>query len=158
AGWPLEERLKFGSLCSALAVQQFGGSLAAPGWGDITDWWRSLSSAADGGDLRAAYTRGGYQFLDDVVPDHRVQGRRRATGTCAPTPASTGVVGPGPGPGGADQPAPGSPSARSSAVSDCSRNSGAKGGRPNSPRSAGGTALQSYVRVTRVPSSVGARS
>src|SRR5690625_6373359 len=43
----------------------------------------SLSSAADGGDLRAAYTRGGYQFLDDVVPDHRVQGRRRAQGTFA---------------------------------------------------------------------------
>lgn len=83
AGWPLEERLKFGSLCSALAVQQFGGSLAAPGWGDITDWWRSLSSAADGGDLRAAYTRNGYQFLDAVVPDHQVQGRRRAQGTFA---------------------------------------------------------------------------
>ena len=83
AGWPLEERLKFGSLCSALAVQQFGGSLAAPGWGDITDWWRHLSSAADGGDLRAAYTRGGYQFLESVVPDHRVQGRRRAQGTFA---------------------------------------------------------------------------
>src|SRR5699024_8040951 len=46
ADWPLEERLKFSSLCSALAVQQFGGSLAAPGWGDIMDWWNSLSSAA----------------------------------------------------------------------------------------------------------------
>jgi sugar/nucleoside kinase (ribokinase family) len=83
AGWPLAERLKFGSLCAALAVQQFGGSLAAPGWGDITDWWRQLSDAADGGDLRAAYTRDGYVFLDDVVPDHRVQGRRRAQGTFA---------------------------------------------------------------------------
>jgi sugar/nucleoside kinase (ribokinase family) len=83
AGWPLEQRLKFGSLCSALAVQQFGGSLAAPGWGDITDWWRSLSSAAEDGDLRAAYTRGPYRFLDEIVPDHRVQGRRRAQGTFA---------------------------------------------------------------------------
>ncbi|SLM95628.1 putative carbohydrate kinase [Corynebacterium xerosis] len=83
ADWPLAERLKFGSLCSALAVQQFGGSLAAPGWGDITDWWRHLSDAADSGDLRAAYTRDGYCFLDDVVPDHRVQGRRRAQGTFA---------------------------------------------------------------------------
>ena len=83
ADWPLAERLKFASLCSALAVQQFGGSLAAPGWGDITDWWRHLSDAADGGDLRAAYTRDGYCFLDDVVPDHQVQGRRRAQGTFA---------------------------------------------------------------------------
>src|SRR5699024_327749 len=66
AGWPLEERLKFGSLCSALAVQQFGGSLAAPGWGDITDWWHSLCAASEAGDLRAAYTRGGYRFLKDI--------------------------------------------------------------------------------------------
>ena len=33
AGWPLEQRLKFASLTASLAVQQFGGSLAAPGWG-----------------------------------------------------------------------------------------------------------------------------
>ncbi|WP_246956804.1 PfkB family carbohydrate kinase [Brachybacterium sp. Marseille-Q7125] len=83
AEWPLEQRLKFGSLCSALAVQQFGGSLAAPGWGDIVDWWGSLSTAAQAGDLRAGYTRGPYMFLDDIVPDHPVQGRRRAQGTFA---------------------------------------------------------------------------
>ncbi|MFC7455857.1 carbohydrate kinase family protein [Brachybacterium sp. GCM10030267] len=83
AQWPLPERLKFASLCSALAVQQFGGSLAAPGWGDITDWWRQLTDAADGGDLRAAYTRDGYRFLDGIVPDRPVQGRRRAQGTFA---------------------------------------------------------------------------
>ena len=83
AEWPLEQRLRFASLCSALAVQQFGGSLAAPGWGDITDWWRQLSDASAGGDLRAAYTRGGYEFLDGIVPDHPVLGRRRAQGTFA---------------------------------------------------------------------------
>src|SRR5699024_8324776 len=83
AGWPLEERLKFSSLCSALAGQQFGGSLAAPGWGGMMDWWHSLSSAADGGDLRAAFTRGGSRFLAESVPDHPVQGRRRAQGTFA---------------------------------------------------------------------------
>ena len=83
AQWPLDQRLRFASLCSALAVQQFGGSLAAPGWGDITDWWRQLSDASSGGDLRAAYTRGGYEFLDVVVPDHPVLGRRRAQGTFA---------------------------------------------------------------------------
>ncbi len=83
AQWPLEQRLRFASLCSALAVQQFGGSLAAPGWGDITDWWRQLSDASADGDLRAAYTRGGYEFLDGIVPDHPVLGRRRAQGTFA---------------------------------------------------------------------------
>ena len=41
SGWPLADRLAFAALCSALAVQQFGGSLAAPGWGDIADWWHS---------------------------------------------------------------------------------------------------------------------
>lgn len=83
ADWPLVERLKFASLCSALAVQQFGGSLAAPGWGDISDWWRCISQAADGGDLRAAYTRDQYRFLDQIVPPHPVMGRRRAQGTFA---------------------------------------------------------------------------
>lgn len=80
---PLHDRLKFASLCSALAVQQFGGSLAAPGWGDISDWWRCMTRTADEGDLRAAYTRDRYRFLDDLVPDHPVQGRRRAQGTFA---------------------------------------------------------------------------
>jgi hypothetical protein len=83
ADWPLVERLKFASLCSALAIQQFGGSLAAPGWGDISDWWDGIRSRADDGDLRAAYTRSRYAFLDKVVPDHPVQGKRRAQGTFA---------------------------------------------------------------------------
>lgn len=83
AGWPLEERLRFASLCSALAVQQFGGSLAAPGWGDISDWWRGISRSADEGDLRDAYTRDQYRFLDRITPTHSVQGRRRAQGTFA---------------------------------------------------------------------------
>lgn len=81
--WPLGERLQFASLCSALAVQQFGGSLSAPGWGDLTDWWRSLSERAETGDLRAAYTRDQYHFLAEVLPDRPVQGRRRAQGTFA---------------------------------------------------------------------------
>ncbi len=83
AEWPLVERLKFASLCSALAVQQFGGSLAAPGWGDIADWWRTVRAQADAGDLRAAYTRDQYLFLDGIVPTCTVQGKRRAQGTFA---------------------------------------------------------------------------
>ena len=83
AGWPLANRLKFASLCSALAVQQFGGSLAAPGWGDITDWWHTIMSASDAGDLRMAYIRDQYGFLSDVIPTCTVKGVRRAQATFA---------------------------------------------------------------------------
>jgi len=48
AGWPLRHRLLFGGVSAALAVHEFGGSLAAPGWGDIGDWWRRV--VARGGD------------------------------------------------------------------------------------------------------------
>lgn len=83
ASWPLDQRLRFASLCSALAVQQFGGSLAAPGWGDISDWWRCLRRRAEAGDLRADFERRDYAFLSSIVPTHRVQGVRRAQGTFA---------------------------------------------------------------------------
>lgn len=83
AGWPLETRLRFASLSSSLAVRQFGGSLAAPGWGDISDWWRDISQRAGAGDLRAAYVARDYGFLADLVPTHAVHGVRRAEGTFA---------------------------------------------------------------------------
>lgn len=83
AGWTLEHRLRFAALCSSLAVQQFGGSLAAPGWGDISDWWRCLLARAEGGDLKAEYIRHDYAFLADVIPSHEVAGVRRAEGTFA---------------------------------------------------------------------------
>ncbi|WP_214415441.1 carbohydrate kinase family protein [Sphaerisporangium fuscum] len=81
SGWPLTDRLAFAGVCSALAVQQFGGSLAAPGWGDIADWWH---------DVRAAKGRGGayiesllrrYAFLDTLVPTVPVGAVRRAAAT-----------------------------------------------------------------------------
>lgn len=83
AGWALEHRLRFASLCSSLAVRQFGGSLAAPGWGDISDWWRCTTARAKEGDLRAEYIRKDYAFLGDVVPEHEVHGVRRAQATFA---------------------------------------------------------------------------
>lgn len=83
AEWPLHQRLEFASLCAALAVQQFGGSLAAPGWGDIADWWRQLTAAVEAGDLRAQHTAERFGFLADVVPTQPVLGRRRAAGTFA---------------------------------------------------------------------------
>lgn len=83
AEWPLEHRLRFAALCSSLAVQQFGGSLAAPGWGDIADWWHGTLRRAELGDLRAEFVRRDYAFLDDVVPRYPVQGVRRAQATFA---------------------------------------------------------------------------
>lgn len=79
--WPLEYRLRFASLCAALAVQEFGGSLAAPGWGDIADWWHALKNMAATGDLKARFLCPKYEFLDAVVPRHEVSGVRRAEGT-----------------------------------------------------------------------------
>ncbi|MBB1251999.1 carbohydrate kinase family protein [Streptomyces alkaliterrae] len=42
ADWPLAERLAFASLTSALSVQEFGGSLSAPGWAEIGHWCRQV--------------------------------------------------------------------------------------------------------------------
>ena len=68
AGWPLEHRLRFSSLCASLAVQQFGGALAAPGWGDIADWWAALNDKVGAGDPDARRLREAYAFLPGVLP------------------------------------------------------------------------------------------
>lgn len=77
SGWPLRDRLLFAGLSAALAVQEFGGSLAAPGWGDIGDWWRHTRSTA----ASELLTR--YGFLDGLVPRTHVCGVRRAAATIA---------------------------------------------------------------------------
>jgi sugar/nucleoside kinase (ribokinase family) len=78
--WPLEQRLLFAALCSALAVQHFGGSLASPGWGDISDWWAGTKAQADrnaeAGDLAARYG-----FLDELIREKSRQAVRRAEAT-----------------------------------------------------------------------------
>jgi sugar/nucleoside kinase (ribokinase family) len=83
AGWPLEHRLLFAGVSAALAVHEFGGSLAAPGWGDIGDWWRRVQARAAAGHLGAAELRRRYGFLDDLVPRTHVCGVRRAAATIA---------------------------------------------------------------------------
>lgn len=80
AGWPLPQRLAFASLCSALAVQHFGGSLAAPGWGDIADWWHHLRDGG-GTDSYHRSLRRRFEFLETLVPDVPVGAGRRATAT-----------------------------------------------------------------------------
>lgn len=83
ASWPLTDRLAFSALCSALAVQQFGGSLAAPGWGDISDWWRRVGAAADAGNQPARELVARYSFLGQVLPSRPVGQVRRAEATLA---------------------------------------------------------------------------
>jgi sugar/nucleoside kinase (ribokinase family) len=82
AGWPLDNRLAFATLCSALAVQQFGGSLAAPGWGDIADWWHDVRDSRDGSSYCSSLQRR-YSFLEETVPTVPIGAVRRAAATIA---------------------------------------------------------------------------
>ncbi|MEV0845852.1 PfkB family carbohydrate kinase [Streptomyces sp. NPDC049954] len=78
AGWPLADRLAFAGLTAALSVQEFGGSLSAPGWAEIATWWRHVQSYDD--QDPAALRR--YAFLDALLPDTPGQWpRRRAVPT-----------------------------------------------------------------------------
>ncbi len=81
-GWPLVERLRFASLASSLAVQQFGGGLAAPGWGDIADWWSRTTRAAEGNAAAAALAHS-YGFLAEHLNNHDGRSVRRANATIA---------------------------------------------------------------------------
>ncbi|MDF8265875.1 carbohydrate kinase family protein [Luteipulveratus flavus] len=82
ARWELRHRLNFAALCSSLAVQEFGGSLAAPGWGDIADWWHAQCAAEEGTALQRAVRRR-FEFLDDLVPAIPPSAVRRAAATIA---------------------------------------------------------------------------
>ncbi|MGC0274025.1 carbohydrate kinase family protein [Pseudactinotalea sp. Z1739] len=82
-GWPLRQRLRFAALCSALAVQQFGGSLAAPGWGDLADWWHLVQARASTGDPVAERTRAEHAFMGDALAGADTRRVRRAEATIA---------------------------------------------------------------------------
>ncbi|HUR01669.1 MAG TPA: PfkB family carbohydrate kinase [Nonomuraea sp.] len=82
-GWPLNDRLAFAGVCSALAVQQFGGSLAAPGWGDIADWWHEVRAAAGHSGAYGDSLARRYAFLDKLVPTDPMGAVRRAAATIA---------------------------------------------------------------------------
>jgi sugar/nucleoside kinase (ribokinase family) len=82
-GWPLADRLAFANLCAGLSVQHVGGSLAAPGWGDITDWWSATRVRAGRGDPAASELVRRYAFLDAAIPDGPLRAVRRASATLA---------------------------------------------------------------------------
>lgn len=86
AQWRLADRLAFASLCSSLSVQQVGGSLAAPGWGDIADWWQRIKTLEPDVHAPRAYldsVRRRYAFLDEIVPHVPHTAVRRAAATIA---------------------------------------------------------------------------
>ncbi|MFD5201463.1 carbohydrate kinase family protein [Streptomyces sp. NPDC058375] len=64
ADWPLADRLAFAGLTAALSVQEFGGSLSAPGWAEVAAWWQLIRTLDD--QDPAALER--YAFLDDLLP------------------------------------------------------------------------------------------
>ncbi|MPY46435.1 sugar kinase [Streptomyces phyllanthi] len=68
ADWPLADRLAFAGLIAALSVQEFGGSLSAPGWSEIAAWWRRVQSLE--GQDPAALRR--YAFLEGLLPERGV--------------------------------------------------------------------------------------
>jgi sugar/nucleoside kinase (ribokinase family) len=80
AGWPLADRLRFANLCAALAVQQVGGSLAAPGWGDLADWWQRANARKG---VQGSQWLRRYLFLEDIVRDVPPEAQRRASATLA---------------------------------------------------------------------------
>ena len=81
--WPLRERMAFANLCAALSVQQVGGSLAAPGWGDLSDWLTAIAAAAAAGSGTAQDLQRSYEFLSEVLPAEPTREVRRARATIA---------------------------------------------------------------------------
>jgi len=81
--WPLRQRLAFANLCAALSVQYVGGSLAAPGWGDIIDWLARTRARAAAGSSHAAEQAAAYGFIEDVLPESGRIAVRRARATIA---------------------------------------------------------------------------
>ncbi|WP_347343571.1 PfkB family carbohydrate kinase [Jatrophihabitans telluris] len=82
-GWGLRQRMAFANLCAALSVQQVGGSLAAPGWGDLADWLAAVGLQAAAGSGSAADLAQRYGFLAEVIPGGPSRAVRRASATIA---------------------------------------------------------------------------
>ncbi|MEV0320477.1 carbohydrate kinase family protein [Streptomyces sp. NPDC050658] len=65
AEWPLADRLAFAGLTAALSVQEFGGSLSAPGWAEVAAWWRTVREV----DEQDPVALRRYGFLEGLIPE-----------------------------------------------------------------------------------------
>jgi sugar/nucleoside kinase (ribokinase family) len=84
--WPLQQRLRFANLCAALSVRDFGGALAAPGWGEVANWWNDARTSP-----RMARD---YAFLDEVIPAESPRAVSRASATIGLRPLLPQAPGP----------------------------------------------------------------
>ena len=82
-GWPLRTRMAFANLCAALSVQQVGGSLAAPGWGDVSDWLAKVAAAGRRGLACRVGARAQLRVPRGRDPRGPSRAVRRATATIA---------------------------------------------------------------------------
>ncbi|KIF74368.1 sugar kinase, partial [Streptomyces sp. 150FB] len=57
--------LAFAGLTAALSVQEFGGSLSAPGWSEVAAWWQYVQASPDQ-DPAVLLRR--YSFLTELLP------------------------------------------------------------------------------------------
>ncbi|GAA1925821.1 PfkB family carbohydrate kinase [Streptomyces sodiiphilus] len=68
AGWPLADRLALAGLTAALSVQEFGGSLSAPGWVEIAAWWNHVRPCVPGSPAPPGHPLARYAFLETLLP------------------------------------------------------------------------------------------
>lgn len=77
--WPLRDRLNFATLCAGLAVQNFGGSLGSPSWGDLAQWRDKTLANTQSDDAAHELTRR-FNFIDCLLQrDAPLARRARAT-------------------------------------------------------------------------------
>lgn len=74
ARWPLEHTVRLADLSAALSVRDFGGALAAPGWGEIATWWNEVA-------MRDPRLRERYGFLAALLPETADPAVARAVAT-----------------------------------------------------------------------------
>ena len=66
SGWDLEQQVRFANLCAALSVRQFSGSLGAPCWHEIGEWFCGSPLPEE------------YAFLAEYIPAAHGADRERA--------------------------------------------------------------------------------
>jgi sugar/nucleoside kinase (ribokinase family) len=67
--WSLSQKLRFANLCAGLSVRHFSGSLGAPCWHDIGEWFAGVGVAPE------------YEYLVSRLPEAAVADRARARPT-----------------------------------------------------------------------------
>jgi sugar/nucleoside kinase (ribokinase family) len=67
--WTLAQKLRFANLCAGLSVRHFSGSLGAPCWHDIGEWFAGVGVTPE------------YDYLAELLPEAAVADRARARPT-----------------------------------------------------------------------------